>query len=398
MQALIDVLKECYPNDVLEYPSKAQFPATGIKGKYYIDTTAVKAYTWNGNEYVEMLYPDCPYTVFPDASDTITRKMDIDSTTYSLINRYQEYISVGNFAEAATLIENNPKMKRIIFGAEDINRIRDGLVAVERVFNSYIAEYIAKVVKPRGTWSATTAYKKYNVVQYVTAEDQALEYYIALPVDYSVVDIPIGTPPTNTNYWSPVTLRGPQGATGSGYAPKGEYNSTTTYSKNDCVSYSDCVWYAKQTTCGNEPNLTSSYWGYFGSFSNEKYYTSFELLPANWVTNTDTDSNYYPYKYEYTINNVNNYTRADASFDNQSVVLGSIAGIAASTSTTTNKVVFKSVTIPSSTLKGQLSIEQKVKDTPLPIDNTDTLIDGLTGQTYSLGIYNGELYYELKTT
>ena len=39
--------------DVLEFATRAEFPAEGSKGKFYIDKEAGKAYEWSGTEYVE---------------------------------------------------------------------------------------------------------------------------------------------------------------------------------------------------------------------------------------------------------------------------------------------------------------------------------------------------------
>lgn len=44
--------------DVLEFATRAGFPAEGSKGKFYVDKETGKAYEWNGTEYVES--PDTP--------------------------------------------------------------------------------------------------------------------------------------------------------------------------------------------------------------------------------------------------------------------------------------------------------------------------------------------------
>jgi hypothetical protein len=43
-----------YVDDVLEYTSKSEFPATGETGKIYVDTTANLTYRWGGSSYVEI--------------------------------------------------------------------------------------------------------------------------------------------------------------------------------------------------------------------------------------------------------------------------------------------------------------------------------------------------------
>lgn len=43
-----------YVDDVLEYPEKSNFPATGETGKIYVETNTNKTYRWGGTAYVEI--------------------------------------------------------------------------------------------------------------------------------------------------------------------------------------------------------------------------------------------------------------------------------------------------------------------------------------------------------
>jgi len=43
-----------YVDDVLEYPAKSNFPATGETGKIYVSTNDNKTYRWSGSAYVEI--------------------------------------------------------------------------------------------------------------------------------------------------------------------------------------------------------------------------------------------------------------------------------------------------------------------------------------------------------
>jgi len=43
-----------YVDDILEYATLANFPATGVAGVIYVDTTANKTYRWGGSSYVEV--------------------------------------------------------------------------------------------------------------------------------------------------------------------------------------------------------------------------------------------------------------------------------------------------------------------------------------------------------
>lgn len=400
MEGLIDVLKELYgAENVLEFQSVSSFPETGATGKYYVATDVMRVYQWDNGAYIELLNPDCPYTQFPDAVDTITRKIDIDATIGSVVQQYQNLINLGSYDQAATLLHNNPRLKRVIFGAEDINKLRDGVIAVERTFNTYIAEYIAKLSKPKGLWDSASTYKKYDVVQYVIGADNVTEYFVALPNDETVVDIPSNILPTNTDYWKPITMRGPKGESGSGYTPMGAYDSSQLYHEYDCVVYDDRLWYAiysgQEGFSGQTPQAGSSYWALFGTYSNNTYYMPIMLSRGAWVSNTDQDSSYFPYKYELTLQNVTANTRADVLFDAGSMDAAMLARLSNVVETGVDTVKFKSQYVPTQNLTGTMSLIQKVTEGPIPYNDYFRAIEDDTTHTiYNIGIDNGEFYIE----
>ena len=43
-----------YVDDILEYATLANFPATGVSGVIYVDTTSNKTYRWGGSSYIEV--------------------------------------------------------------------------------------------------------------------------------------------------------------------------------------------------------------------------------------------------------------------------------------------------------------------------------------------------------
>lgn len=59
--------------DVLEFATRAGFPAEGSKGKFYVDKGTGKAYEWSGTEYVES--PDAPEFIRRMGVD-LSRKAD----------------------------------------------------------------------------------------------------------------------------------------------------------------------------------------------------------------------------------------------------------------------------------------------------------------------------------
>lgn len=127
-------------------------------------------------------------------------------------------------------------------------------------------------MKYKGTWSDVLKYTKYNVVQYVV--DGAKQNYMAISSD-----IPIGTNPTNNNYFIPITLRGEQGVSGSGMSPRGVWDETLRYNIFDCVVFNNKLWYAISDNINEIPSETSSSWGVLMKLHNQIVVSSTE--PTN---------------------------------------------------------------------------------------------------------------------
>lgn len=75
--------------DVLEFATRAGFPAEGSKGKFYVDKGTGKAYEWSGTEYVES----------PDAPEFI-RRMGVD------LSRKADKVANATSGNLAALDEN----------------------------------------------------------------------------------------------------------------------------------------------------------------------------------------------------------------------------------------------------------------------------------------------------
>lgn len=263
-----------------------------------------------------VIYEDCPYTNFPEAVDTITRKRDVDLETKSLIDQYYSYVNSGDFTSAAQLLSDNASLRQTVMTSEDWNRVRDGLIAVQRVFNGYVADYIAAVVKAKGAWSETATYSKYDVVTYLYRE--ATRTYICLPQDETLVTIPAGTLPTDTTYWACITLEGARGASGTGLAPRGAYLDDVTYYANDLVLYNGVLYTANAQVYGETPSSDSANWT---ALSLNGVYD--ELLGSTTIAATDWVNKSYSIQAE----NVTEDTIANVFFAAGSIDTASLAGI-----------------------------------------------------------------------
>lgn len=85
-------------------------------------------------------YDDLPLTNFPVAEDTFERMMDITISMYPLIKQYNEYFSQGNLSACNNLLANNPDLQKSFQNAEKYNRLRDGLIAMQRFLLTEVDE------------------------------------------------------------------------------------------------------------------------------------------------------------------------------------------------------------------------------------------------------------------
>lgn len=207
-------------------------------------------------------YTDLYETKFPDEIDNWDRFLDPTIQTISAITQYQQYYDQGNFELANSVLENNPTLKRIIVNASTINKMLDGIVAIERFYLNDVQTYLQNIIQLKGEWSASTKYPKYSVVTYTYHSDQ--EAYLCLSND-----CPIGTLPTDTNYWTPWTAKGEKGESGTGLTPRGVYSATVDYYKDDMVAYNNALWAAVEDNFGQVPNTSSSSWILLLEFSGD---------------------------------------------------------------------------------------------------------------------------------
>lgn len=199
------------------------------------------------------LYPDLDRTTFPEAIDQ--RYIMIDpSTTDDLtsINSYNVLIDAGNMSGALQILANNERLQRMMFNADKWNRHEDMIIAMQRFYDSDIQDYLVNIITYRGEWASDSAYNKYNVV--IRTESGVSEAYMA------ITSVPTNTQPPNDEYWVALTLKGDQGASGTGLSWRGEWTTDTQYYTNDCVSYNNTLWAALTDNVSSTPAAGSSDW------------------------------------------------------------------------------------------------------------------------------------------
>lgn len=200
------------------------------------------------------LYPEYFSTDFPDALDRWENMIDVTIETKPIVDQFYRYYNAGDFDSAARIIEENPILRRMMINADNMNKLLHGIMALERFFYEDVERYLMYIVKPQGDFDPSRKYTKYDVV--FVARDDAKEAFMGIQVD-----IPAGTPPTDTRYFVPLALRGKQGASGTGLSPRGVWSSVISYYKDDCVSYGNIIWQCNKDNAGVVPREDdNTYW------------------------------------------------------------------------------------------------------------------------------------------
>ena len=200
---------------------------------------------------MSLTYSDLTFSQFPDELDDSYEYMsDLTLDLLELSTQYNSLISSKKFNEASKLLIDNPSLNKIYFNAEKYNKLIDSIRATQRLYKNDVQMYILELVKNKGVFSSTTKYAKYNVVTYYDSQ-----VYMCISSD-----CPLGTPPTNTDYWYPLSIKGEKGV-GIGLSYDGVWKSNFTYNKDSCVTYNN-VLYASviDNNIGKTPSQNSSYW------------------------------------------------------------------------------------------------------------------------------------------
>lgn len=129
--------------------------------------------------------------------------------------------------------------------AEDYNQ--SGVL--DRLSN-YLMQYNKSIqnISGVGEYSSTKQYEINNIVIY-----NKKSYFVKTKP-------PVGTLPTDTNYFISLNLEGEKGNTSLGLNGYGVWDSTYQYPQYYCVEYNDCLWISKSDNINQIPSDNSDYW------------------------------------------------------------------------------------------------------------------------------------------
>ena len=208
------------------------------------------------------LYPDLSLTNFPSSVDQFMTFLNIVASDGPLIAQYQQAMEAGNTTLANQILSQIPQGTQKIITATELNTLSQAILAIERFFLTDIEPHIQTQQESWltiinqfsyiGNWASGTSYTINNLVLYTVSGIDLV--YIATSAP------PVGTPPTNTQYWRLLTIQGPQGDSGEGLSYREEWVNSNSYAINDAVTYNGAIWMAIQPNRNIEPSSNSQYW------------------------------------------------------------------------------------------------------------------------------------------
>lgn len=208
------------------------------------------------------LYNDLPLTNFPSSLDQFMTFLNIVASDGPLIAQYHAAIEAGNQTQANQILAQIPQGTQKIITAATLNQLSQAVLAIERFFLTDIEPYIQNQQQSwltiinqfsyKGNWASGTSYTTNNLVSYTVSGINLVYIAISAP--------PVGTPPTNTQYWRLLTIQGPQGDSGEGLSYREEWVNSNSYAINDAVTYNGAIWMAIHPSQNIEPSSNSQYW------------------------------------------------------------------------------------------------------------------------------------------
>jgi hypothetical protein len=151
-------------------------------------------------------------------------------------------------ANAATINANNARylgdyISGTTYQISNIVRYQNALYICKAVTtgnlptNTTFWDISSKQFAWKGEYNNTITYSILDAVSYLGSS-------------YICSQMSIGNLPTNSAYFDALALKGDKGAT---LSPKGSYNASVTYIKDDLVNYNSSVWQCLQTSVGVSP-------------------------------------------------------------------------------------------------------------------------------------------------
>lgn len=183
---------------------------------------------------------------------------DMHLESQSDFMNYYNAMQSNNITGAQNILNSNSSLANQIINDNTINPLINGVNTLELTPKEDIDYFLEDLLndfqemidntKIMGEYNANTQYYPHNFVYY-----NGKGYY-------ANSQPPIGTLPTNTNYWIEYDIQGFQGYGGIDLNLMFSWDNSTAYNEGDVVVYKNKLWCAVASNTGVEPNLNHYPW------------------------------------------------------------------------------------------------------------------------------------------
>lgn len=188
----------------------------------------------------------------------IFKIQDVQIPDYELKKRYYKLFLGGAVDSAQKIYEDNPQLQGECLNAELLNQLLSAILELERRKIINVDDYLESEMTRRQISIMNLIYmqeynntKSYSVNNFVLYGDE---------IYYCYKTPPIGTLPTNSNYWIKLKLKGEKGTITYGVNYLGIYHNDVFYNEKDMVVYDNILYVAKETTSGQLPPDNPNVW------------------------------------------------------------------------------------------------------------------------------------------
>lgn len=184
---------------------------------------------------------------FPDVIVQLPERLDITQSDSTKVQQYQAAIESGDYEEAQSVLESIPNYTQKIITADFLNELLTLLVDMQIYYRDNITTHIED---KQTVWE-----NEVDTFNLIGVYSPTTTYVKNNMVTYNnndinslylaKIDLPnTNIPPTNTSYWQKITVQGIKGDAGEGLNFNGDWDIAQTYSVNNIVTYGNKIWRA----------------------------------------------------------------------------------------------------------------------------------------------------------
>jgi len=96
---------------------------------------------------INLKYDDLPLTNFPESEDNWARMSDLSASLLAVAKQYEDLYGAGDITSANNLLNQYPDLKDALFTPERWNELRDGLIAVQRLFKTDVVAMMTEMTQ-----------------------------------------------------------------------------------------------------------------------------------------------------------------------------------------------------------------------------------------------------------